>query len=50
MKIGSYVTSNVFLFLAKIRRVSKVYNFIYKTEDLQKYLSERDLGEIKPLK
>jgi len=31
MKIGSYTNINVFLFLAKLRRVSKIYNFIYKT-------------------
>lgn len=44
MKIGSYVSNNIFLFLVKLRRVSKIYDFIYKTEDLQKYLSKKDLG------
>ena len=31
LNIGTYVESNLFYFLASIRRVSKVFDFVYKS-------------------
>ncbi len=45
LNIGSYVDTNLFFFMAKMRRVSKIFNFIYKNEEVVNFLSEKDLGE-----
>lgn len=50
LNIGSYVERNLFFFLVKMRRVSKVFNFIYKNEEVTSFLSEKDLGEKEGLK
>jgi len=44
INIFSYVEANVFLVLAKMRRVSQIFNFIYKNEEIINLFSEKDFG------
>lgn len=34
MNIGSYVEDCLWYFLAKMRRVAKVFNYVYKNEEV----------------
>ncbi len=44
INILSYAEANVFLALAKMRRVSQIFNFIYKNEEIINLFSEKDFG------
>lgn len=44
LNIFSYVEGNVFLALARMRRVSQIFNFMYKNEQIITLFSEKDFG------
>lgn len=44
INIYSYMHGNVFLSMAKMRRVSQIFNFIYKNEEVVKLFSLKDFG------
>lgn len=44
INIFSYVEANVFLVLVKMRRVSQIFNFMYKNEEIISLFSEKDFG------
>ena len=44
MNICSYTNHNIFLSMAKLRRVSKIFNYIFKTPEIREYLACKDLG------
>ena len=42
MNIFSYAEDHLFLFMTKMRKVSKIFNEIYKNTSIQSYLAEKD--------
>jgi UDP-N-acetylglucosamine:LPS N-acetylglucosamine transferase len=44
LNICSYVSESVFLALARLRRVSKIFNIIFNNENVIEFFSEKDFG------
>jgi hypothetical protein len=44
LAICSYISDSAFLALARIRRVSRIFNAIYQHEEVVRLFGERDLG------
>ena len=44
LNIYSYIEANVFFAMPKMRRVSQIFNFIYKNEQIVTFFSHKNFG------